>query len=590
MSENKDPIVNCHAHIFKDDHVPPFIARSILPWWLFWIVHLHAIMWIYDKVYKIESWIDKLKSDWNAGKSGTLRVIRDFWRWLKRNDITSVIFHAVQYWLILNSLHILFNWLNGEKILPQFIKDLEPTIRVPLENYKVLIDYENTTFWLKLSICLFVFVFIRSGRNLMIFLANKITGFLGILPGKKSRDMFQRYMLLGKFARYKKQTLIYSRLRKQYPNDSRFVVLPMDMEYMGAGKVPTSYHEQLNELAGIKKKGTGKEQMEPFIFIDPRRIRDKSDPNFLKYHTSPGMVHLDDCLVKSLLTTEDTEAGFSGFKIYPALGYYPFDEDLLALWKYAETLGLPIMTHCVAGTIYYRGKKKLDWNQHPVFREDGRNEAFLALPEKSNSDFSINFTHPLNYLCLVHEPLLRILVGSAREEIKTLFGYNGENKPMDHDLSKLKICLAHFGGEEEWLKYLEGDRNNYAQQLINHRERGLDFYDDDNRTQPDWNKIAKIWRNADWYSIICSIIVQHENIFTDVSYILSKPRIMPLLQQTLDVKLNPKLSKRVLYGTDFYVVRNHFSDKDLITQLQQELTDEQFDRIARENPKDYLLQ
>ncbi|MBK9961224.1 MAG: hypothetical protein IPP06_07755 [Saprospiraceae bacterium] len=47
----------------------------------------------------------------------------------------------------------------------------------------------------------------------------------------------------------------------------------------------------------------------------------------------------------------------NGFKIYPALGYYPFDEELLLLWKYAADHQIPIMTHVIKGTVFYRDRK-----------------------------------------------------------------------------------------------------------------------------------------------------------------------------------------------------------------------------------------
>jgi hypothetical protein len=42
---------------------------------------------------------------------------------------------------------------------------------------------------------------------------------------------------------------------------------------------------------------------------------------------------------------------------------------LLPLWKYAADNQIPIMTHCIGGTIFYRGRKKDEWNEHPVFQQ-----------------------------------------------------------------------------------------------------------------------------------------------------------------------------------------------------------------------------
>jgi hypothetical protein len=48
------------------------------------------------------------------------------------------------------------------------------------------------------------------------------------------------------------------------------------------------------------------------------------------------------------------------------------------------------------------------------------------------------------------------------------------------------------------------------------------------------------------------------------------------------------LSKNVLYGTDFCVVRNHKSEKEMLADLQAGLSEAEFDQIARENPVQFL--
>ena len=51
---------------------------------------------------------------------------------------------------------------------------------------------------------------------------------------------------------------------------------------------------------------------------------------------------------------------------------------------------------------------------------------------------------------------------------------------------------------------------------------------------------------------------------------------------------NESLKNKVLFGTDFYVVRNHNSEKDLLAQTMSNLSSEEFDLIARDNPINYL--
>ena len=80
-------------------------------------------------------------------------------------------------------------------------------------------------------------------------------------------------------------------------------------------------------------------------------------------------------------------------------------------------------------------------------------------------------------------------------------------------------------------------------------------------------------------------MLQHDNVYADISYILHDDEIVPLLKQTIN---NPKLGEKVLFGTDYFVVRNHSSEKDLLTSITGNLTTKEFDKIARNNPRNYL--
>jgi predicted TIM-barrel fold metal-dependent hydrolase len=102
---------------------------------------------------------------------------------------------------------------------------------------------------------------------------------------------------------------------------------------------------------------------------------------------------------------------------------------------------------------------------------------------------------------------------------------------------------------------------------------------------PSRGKLEQIWKYVDWYSIICSLILQYPNVYADVSYILHDSAIQPLLKQTM---LNPNLKKRILFGTDFYVVRNHKSEKNLLADMLTNLSEEEFSQMARSNPREFL--
>ena len=197
----------------------------------------------------------------------------------------------------------------------------------------------------------------------------------------------------------------------------------------------------------------------------------------------------------------------------------------------------------------------------------------------------------MNYLCLLDENLLRIVVGQAKDNrIRELFGFTDFDTELKHDLKHLKICLAHFGGEDQWMEYLEKDSYQYPLQVTSHRDRGVDLSFHYQNGNEAWGRYEHLYKYVDWYTLIYSLMAQFDNVYADLSYIISKPEIFPLLRETINPKVTGSVSDKVLFGTDFFVVRNHNTDKELLANTRAKLSEEEFDRIARENPDRYLAQ
>ena len=116
-----------------------------------------------------------------------------------------------------------------------------------------------------------------------------------------------------------------------------------------------------------KNKQQNKDILLPFVFVDPRRIREHGK-SFLNLNTNdPKNIKLEKCQIKDYI-----DGGCAGIKIYPALGYYPFDVDLLALWLYCQQENIPITTHCSIGPVFYRGDLQdlgEHYDLHPIFDE-----------------------------------------------------------------------------------------------------------------------------------------------------------------------------------------------------------------------------
>lgn len=582
MEPSKKPIINAHAHVFTHEYVPPYLAKKIIPWPLYYGIHLPTLV-------RIARWYKRSQRAFKYTPKA-----RRFWRnwyalntFFRRNILGLVFSILVKVYFSLFTILTIYIWLrtsgSREDIL---VYDGLNWMTEKMVEFNLLAP---KNYWISIPIVLLSILFIKQVRRLITFIFKKIGALVKLMPSKESRALLGRYYMMIQFAIYRQQSRINGQLLAQYPRSTEFVLLPMDMEYMGAGKLKNkkAFVQQHELLAKMRQRNN---RLHPFVFIDPRRIREEGK-TFFNYSIVQGKVVLLDCVIKRFIEDE----GFKGFKIYPALGYFPFDDDLLILWKYAADNQIPIMSHGVKGVIYYRGKKLKTWDYHEVFMESIGDKTFvpMALTEKKNKDFQINFTHPMNFLCLLEESLLRKLVEkSKKEDVRSLFGFEDKMKPLKQDLNHLKVCFAHFGGNEEWGKYYEQDRNYYSQRIRTSPNTGIDFFKD---SKISWGRLELLWKGTDWYSIICSMMIQYPNFYADISYTVSDPTYYPLLKQTVikGDKLNKGqeiLRKKVLFGTDFYVVRSQMADKRIIAELQSFLTEEEFDLIARENTHNYLKQ
>ena len=234
----------------------------------------------------------------------------------------------------------------------------------------------------------------------------------------------------------------------------------------------------------------------PFICADPRREN-----------------------VLSLVKEYIGKKNFSGVKIYPRLGFYPNDTRLYPVYEYAQKSKVPVMTHCSRGGIYTHSIQE-DMLNHPWRGRLGKDKP---------KEFSHYFTEPKNY-----EQILK-------------------------DFPKLRICLAHFGGNVEWDCFLES-RNN----LVN----------------------LKIEGNT-WLDQILILMRKYKNLYADISYTLfTSERYFPLLNALLD---EDGVKDRILFGSDFYMIeREKKTEKEMLLKIRQALGEDKFNRISLKNNQKYL--
>jgi predicted TIM-barrel fold metal-dependent hydrolase len=335
-------------------------------------------------------------------------------------------------------------------------------------------------------------------------------------------------------------------LKGYYPPHTHFVLLTMDMEFMGAGKPIQNFQKQVNELAVLKSNPAYTEFIYPFIFADPRREN-----------------------IYEIVMDAIEQKKFTGIKLYPALGYFPFDKRLRTVYEHALKHDLPLTTHCIAGVVFFRGTKQEafgDVAAHPIALKQ-------PLYGTKGIDFTLNFTHPLNFNCLM--------------DINILKRYWGDDAP---DLSNLKICMGHFGGGDEWNKYLTDPW------LPAYNAPTGGSLNIDNAWFDEMDKDCKIIRKAySWFSVICDMMRKFPKMYADVSYTVSDDRTFPLLKLLLTSDYytearegHPSISSRILFGTDFFVVSKAGSEREMSIKLREYLGDNLFGIIACENPVSFL--
>jgi predicted TIM-barrel fold metal-dependent hydrolase len=280
-------------------------------------------------------------------------------------------------------------------------------------------------------------------------------------------------------------------MKLYYPTDARYVLLPMDFEHAGVGGSPQSYLEQLKELAQLARAEG--EAVYAFVAADPRR---------------EGLLDLVRRYVE--------DHGFAGIKVYPPLGYFPFDEGLLPVYRYAQERGIPVLAHCSRGGVYYKGKITWAMCDHPLTGE--------RLSGWSMRRFAHNWTDPRNW------------------------------DSVAESFPELRICLAHFGGEAEWKRYWRDPAR----------------CDDPRKT---------------WFTIISDLIKKHENVYADVSFTAYYSEFWPLLKVLLNTE---KTRDRILFGSDFYMVRVKGTEKVASISLRAAVGEPEYRRMAEVNPRSFL--
>lgn len=269
---SKPPIINCHSHIFTGDHVPPLLGRSVIASPLHYLLNFRWIFagfrWYYNGPGKHK--YGGVANDKNTRRY-RLRMI------VQRNAVLYWLLKLISTYATIQAINIILRWFvkreslgngdfaNGLLSVYHFLQKLH------------IIEKTGSLCW-QVVIVIAVFLLFKSSRNLIFFILKQTKSIFQKIPGKETKELFIRYLYIGRYTFHREQGRTLGQLQSQYPKGTGFVILPMDMEFMGAGKPAESYADQMKTLAKLKQNG---EPIYPFVFVDPRRMA--KDPAFFKY-------------------------------------------------------------------------------------------------------------------------------------------------------------------------------------------------------------------------------------------------------------------------------------------------------------------
>lgn len=360
----------------------------------------------------------------------------------------------------------------------------------------------------------------------------KIVAFLDIAQKRSQLDIFELAYEAG----------------RQYDSSVRIVGLTMNMDYMDnhISYRQISFAAQLEGVKDIKRYYPA--NFFPFLGIDPRHKSGNDLVNWAKQYFLTGLEH-----------NGTVYPFFSGIKLYPALGFFPFDTKLEAIYAYAEANELPIITHVTRVGSQYIGNRITDliphtpammmpdqFSQNAIQAQNNIYQRIAAYYQKGwivnndrgDNDYSCDlFSHPENYI------------------------------PILEKYPNLKICLAHMGGSNEIASPVEKDAS-----------------------------LAEI-RTVDpelWFDRIMSMMIEYPNLYTDISYTVSdldRPVVLNRILQFLATsdKNGVPLSERVLFGTDFFMTEQEKCESDLYRLMQEKLHN-YLDDLTRNNPQKFMKQ
>jgi predicted TIM-barrel fold metal-dependent hydrolase len=346
------------------------------------------------------------------------------------------------------------------------------------------------------------------GASTFAFLLSKLGGNGG-----------KRYASFLQVGKSRNQREIFENLKSQYDDPHlKIVALTMYMEKCGAGPTETGFEGQLEGILEVKKEYP--DNLLVFLGIDPRWKRSGQElrETVERYFNAQIKVNATRSVYP-----------FAGLKIYPSMGFYAFDEKLKETFEWAAEMGVPVLTHCsYLGGLYSNDTNHVNDSLNPVDTYAGvkYSETFGPGTPPPHPDKSRKL---LKWILGRRENMRNLNTCSYFMEpvsFKTLLDYHSKKE------HPLKICFAHFGGE------------NHVLDEYHERSSGDIF----GMTQENWCAQIK------------DLMLKYpKSVYTDIAYAVGNSKTHPAFWKELQ---NPAFADKIMFGTDFFMTERILPEKD----------------------------
>jgi len=315
-------------------------------------------------------------------------------------------------------------------------------------------------------------------------------------------------------------------------------------------------------VLGLKKEGDSNQISREIIWLDPNElqvftvwedqeidIRHSAVKHpwqlMPMYHFEPRR-WLSKCKnYQNYIASVNRSGIYMGFKMYPSLGYNPADliQALPEFYEFCDANKLPIISHCSPSGMPTHERPLYLQMDHPD--HDFKKEGFLFFKKHTRGN------QP-KHLQSLFDKYDDDRYKQSWEEFYFSESYVAPKnwKPVISTYPNLRLCLAHFGGDDQ----------------------GFSRWGDDNSKA----RKGKYDQDTLWDQQIIDMVKGYKNCFVDISYFMVEKNydmFTKLIREDDEIKDGKeKIKNKILFGTDWYLIeKDRINYKAYCTETKKQL-------------------